>query len=1119
MEDLGAEDPRWIGEYRLLRRLGAGGMGRVFLAHSSRGRTVAVKLVQTELAQQAEFRRRFKQEVRAAQRVGGAWTAPVLDADTEAATPWVATGYIAGPSLHAIVSESGRLPERTVRILAHGLTQALRDIHDAGLVHRDLKPSNVLVTIDGPRVIDFGIARALETVTDGILTRSGAVVGSPGFMSPEQVRGERVTPASDVFCLGSVLAYAATGRQPFGTANSGVHAVMYRIAQEEADLEGLPEGLRDLVTDCLKKAPDDRPSLEALLDRTAGADEDGEPWLPGGLVAQLGRHAVQLLEVETPAGPGVPAVPGMPARPAVPPMAGAAGPVTPMAGVAGPAVPPPPSAPPSATSYPLAPAEPPTPPPPTTPPLPSAAPQAGAPLPPAPSAPPSAGSGQGGQAQPGGRAAGPYAAGPQADAGQAGAGQAVGPQADAGQPAGPATPGGHPAAPYSATPQAGGDQGAANPAAGPQAATSSAAAPSADDAHGGSGHGGSGQPGSAHAGSGNAGSGHPGSGQGAPQQDTPGHPAAAPAAPGGAAAGPSAGDAQAGAAGGSAALPSTPGGAAPSHGAAHAAASGAPGRPSAAPQAGAGQADPRQADASPAGGSQGSASAATPGGPQKGAPSSAGPQAGEGQDGPGHPTPPHAGTGDRAAVSPNSPGGAGPQSPAPYAAPQQAGGAQGTPGSATPPQGVPPHGTHGTPGSAGPNSPGSAAPSPYAAPAYGYPPHATPPQPGADREPQTPPHAFGPPAVTSFGPAPAQGQAAAATPSVGFGPSSPGGPGRPGEPNAPAAPGGPGGGSPQAPQAPQAPKPKRRRKTLIVVSAAVATLLIAGVAALVVVKGNDDKGDKAKTDYDKMTHTPPANPDAANSKAPTGGSGGAPDPSATKLDTTGDVPTEYLGAWEGEIKESGSSTGKIRRIVLSQGPVGAFVAETLTSDSDSFCQDSAKLKSADSLLLIEDDEVTTSIPEDSCSTVGEQTLRIGNDGTLAWSTTDGSYEATLRPSKSGGKPIPSSYEGTWLAKDAFGKQDATLKVTIKQGAIGTAVAQEVADSKKYHCEGDRVLASVEKGLVLSPSKFTGGTPKNLCGPGTSLTFTSSGHDKLRVEYDDPDDYSDETMTQTFTRLD
>ncbi|OMI39130.1 serine/threonine-protein kinase, partial [Streptomyces sparsogenes] len=318
MEDLGAEDPRWIGEYRLIRRLGAGGMGRVFLAHSPRGRTVAVKLVQTELAQQAEFRRRFKQEVRAAQRVGGEWTAPVLDADTEAATPWVATGYIAGPSLHSIVAESGPLPERSVRILGHGLTKALQSIHGANLIHRDLKPSNVLITIDGPRVIDFGIARALETVTDGILTRSGAVVGSPGFMSPEQVRGERVTPASDVFCLGSVLAFAAIGRQPFGTTDSGVHAVMYRIAQEEPDLQGLPEGLRELVTDCLNKDPAARPTLEQLLERTAGpegAEDADEPWLPGSLVAQLGRHAVQLLDAETPAGPQPPVMPAPPSAP------------------------------------------------------------------------------------------------------------------------------------------------------------------------------------------------------------------------------------------------------------------------------------------------------------------------------------------------------------------------------------------------------------------------------------------------------------------------------------------------------------------------------------------------------------------------------------------------------------------------------------------------------------------------------------------------------------------------------------------------------------------------------------------------------------------------------------
>ncbi|MGW3570807.1 serine/threonine-protein kinase, partial [Streptomyces sp. NPDC000941] len=365
MEDLGPEDPRWIGEYRLIRRLGAGGMGRVFLAHSPRGRTVAVKLVQTELAQQAEFRRRFKQEVRAAQRVGGEWTAPVLDADTEAATPWVATGYIAGPSLHAIVSESGALPERSVRILGHGLTKALQAIHGVNLIHRDLKPSNVLITIDGPRVIDFGIARALETVTDGILTRSGAVVGSPGFMSPEQVRGERVTPASDIFCLGSVLAFAAIGRQPFGTSDSGVHAVMYRIAQEEPDLDGLPEGLRDLVIDCLNKDPAARPNLEQLLARTAepqtGDEAEGadEPWLPGSLVAQLGRHAVQLLDAETPAAP--PAH-GVPAPPTTPPVGPPAFPP------AKPTVPAPPTTPPTATSYPLAPAEPPTPPPPTNPP-------------------------------------------------------------------------------------------------------------------------------------------------------------------------------------------------------------------------------------------------------------------------------------------------------------------------------------------------------------------------------------------------------------------------------------------------------------------------------------------------------------------------------------------------------------------------------------------------------------------------------------------------------------------------------------------------------------------------------------------------------------------------------
>ncbi|WP_274560961.1 serine/threonine-protein kinase [Streptomyces spiramyceticus] len=324
MEKLGPADPQQIGAYRLLARLGAGGMGQVYLARSGRGRTVAVKLVRQELAEQEEFRARFRQEVAAARRVGGRWTAPVLDADTEAAIPWVATGYVAGPSLHSVVSPAagrargseasgghgaahssgghGPLPERSVHILGAGLAHALRDIHAAGLIHRDLKPSNILVTIDGPRVIDFGIARALETVADPGLTRTGALIGSPGFMAPEQVRGERLTPACDIFCLGAVLAYAATGRLPFGTADSGVHALMYRIATEPPTLDGVPESLQDLVRDCLHKNPAARPSPDQIVARTRGGD--GEPWLPGALVAQLGSHAIRLLEVENPDATG-----------------------------------------------------------------------------------------------------------------------------------------------------------------------------------------------------------------------------------------------------------------------------------------------------------------------------------------------------------------------------------------------------------------------------------------------------------------------------------------------------------------------------------------------------------------------------------------------------------------------------------------------------------------------------------------------------------------------------------------------------------------------------------------------------------------------------------------------
>ncbi|WP_405839545.1 serine/threonine protein kinase [Streptomyces platensis] len=310
LRGLTADDPSWIGDYRLLSRLGSGGMGRVYLARSEGGRTVAVKLVKAELAAEEEFRDRFRAEVAAARRVGGRWTAPVLDADTEADVPWVATGYIAGPTLSQVVGsyvrqgDYGPLPEDSLWRLAYGLACALRDIHGVGLVHRDLKPSNVLLTIDGPRVIDFGIARALDAVGEQTQTRAGTVVGSPSFMSPEQVQGHRVGPASDVFCVGSVLAYAATGRQPFGNPASGVHAVMFKIAREEPDLAAAPDGIRGLILDCLAKDPAARPTPEQLAERLGPAPggRSAAPWLPAELIARLGQHAVLLLDTDTPPG-------------------------------------------------------------------------------------------------------------------------------------------------------------------------------------------------------------------------------------------------------------------------------------------------------------------------------------------------------------------------------------------------------------------------------------------------------------------------------------------------------------------------------------------------------------------------------------------------------------------------------------------------------------------------------------------------------------------------------------------------------------------------------------------------------------------------------------------------
>ncbi|MFD4370940.1 MFS transporter [Streptomyces sp. NPDC058486] len=322
MEQLTGDDPARIGPYRLIARLGAGGMGLVYLGRSDLGRTVAVKVVQAEHAQHAEFRRRFAREVAAARRVGGAWTADVLDADTDAAVPWVATQYIPGPDLTTVVSEDfGPLPEHSVRVLGHRLALALRAVHDAGLIHRDLKPSNVLVTVDGPRVIDFGIARAMDSLAgDSLHTRTGMLIGSPGFMSPEQVRGLELTPASDVFCLGAVLVYAATGRLLFGAAESGLNAHLFRIAEEEPDLTGVPDSLVGLVRACLHKDPAKRPTPHEVAAHTATA-QDGE-WLPGTVLAQLGRRAAHLLDYAPSVPAGAPAAPQDPrVRPAAAPPA------------------------------------------------------------------------------------------------------------------------------------------------------------------------------------------------------------------------------------------------------------------------------------------------------------------------------------------------------------------------------------------------------------------------------------------------------------------------------------------------------------------------------------------------------------------------------------------------------------------------------------------------------------------------------------------------------------------------------------------------------------------------------------------------------------------------------
>ncbi|MFI2507371.1 PQQ-binding-like beta-propeller repeat protein [Streptomyces sp. NPDC018972] len=289
-----------MGRYQIVARLGAGGMGRVYLGRSASGRAVAVKVVRAELVDDAGFRRRFAREIAAARRVTGFFTAAVVDADPEGSPAWLATAYVPGMSLEEAVRTHGAWSQSAVVALGAGLAEALEAIHEAGVIHRDLKPSNVLLAADGPRVIDFGISVAADA---SVLTQTGMVVGTPGFMSPEQVTGKQpVGRASDVFALGAVLAFTATGTGPFGTGSA--HAVNFRAVYEQPCLDKVPPGLRDVVASCLVKDPGQRPSVARLLHQLVQATGAGHDvtavladveWLPAPVATTVRTRSAERL--------------------------------------------------------------------------------------------------------------------------------------------------------------------------------------------------------------------------------------------------------------------------------------------------------------------------------------------------------------------------------------------------------------------------------------------------------------------------------------------------------------------------------------------------------------------------------------------------------------------------------------------------------------------------------------------------------------------------------------------------------------------------------------------------------------------------------------------------------
>lgn len=313
MMRLRREDPRVVGSFRLHRRLGAGGMGVVYLGSDKKGQRVALKVIRPDLAEDQEFRSRFAREVSAARRIRGGCTARLVAADLDAERPWFATQYVPGPSLHDKVNDEGPLGAAELASIGAALSEGLVAVHEAGVVHRDLKPSNILLSPKGPRIIDFGIAWATGAST---LTHVGTAVGSPGFLAPEQVRGALVTPATDVFSLGATLAYASTADSPFGHGSSEV--MLYRVVHEEPHLHGVPDALAPLVRACLAKDPEERPStldlslrLKEIAAREAQGLADARP--PAPRSAEADRPTGRLSDTGYPertlrqqAGPGTP---------------------------------------------------------------------------------------------------------------------------------------------------------------------------------------------------------------------------------------------------------------------------------------------------------------------------------------------------------------------------------------------------------------------------------------------------------------------------------------------------------------------------------------------------------------------------------------------------------------------------------------------------------------------------------------------------------------------------------------------------------------------------------------------------------------------------------------------